>query len=90
MTSAINEARDMLDKYTDLASVRLMPSPGPFTATTETWAPLVKAVDTYGFTFQATLWQTWDCLCARGLTDRLLLFRVSWSPGLLSWERGKE
>jgi len=62
MTSAINEARDMLDKYTDLASVRLMPSPGPFTATAETWAPLVKAVDTYGFTFQATLWQTWDCL----------------------------
>jgi len=62
MREVVQRAAEMLDMYTDLASVRLMPSPGPLTKTSDTWAPLVKGLDTYGFTFQATLWQTWDCL----------------------------
>ena len=62
MIDEVNEAVTMLDLYTDLASVRLMPSPGPVQQTTDKWASLVKGLDSYGFTFQATLWQTWDCL----------------------------
>jgi len=48
-----------------IASVRLMPCPGPKGAVFESspiWAGLTPETDTYGFTFQATLWTLDSCL----------------------------
>jgi hypothetical protein len=46
------------------ASVRLMPSPGPQKKGSEmmAWWDLDEGADTYGFTFQATLWRLDACL----------------------------
>ena len=46
-----------------VASVRLMPCPGPQRVTNEiaNYFPLTPEADTYGFTFQATLWRLEDC-----------------------------
>lgn len=56
------------------ASVRLMPCPGPGGSTLKNfpdWALITPATDTYGFTFQATIWRLDACvvwyrnLCAK-------------------------
>ena len=46
-----------------VASVRLMPCPGPQGVINDmaNYFPLKEGVDTYGFTFQATLWRLDDC-----------------------------
>lgn len=45
-----------------VASVRLMPCPGPAGDGLGDWIPVTPTADTYGFTFQATLWRLDSCL----------------------------
>jgi hypothetical protein len=62
--AALDQALILLDK-TPIASVRLMPCPGPgglpMNSAPE-WAGISSATDTYGFTFQATLWRLEACM----------------------------
>ena len=47
------------------ASVRLMPCPGPGGPTlknAQDWAQITPETDTYGFTFQATMWRLDECM----------------------------
>ena len=56
----IKEALDMMDEFTSLSSMRLMPCPGPkgFQSFGETaWKNLDFNLDSYVFTYQATLWR---------------------------------
>jgi hypothetical protein len=57
-----------------VASVRLMPSPGPQKQQSEkaAWWDLDARHDTYGFTFQATLWRLDSCLAWYELLSREL------------------
>jgi hypothetical protein len=52
-----------MDDDDDVVSARLMPCPGPkgSRAYIPGWNYLKEATDTYGFTFQATLWKTYAC-----------------------------
>jgi hypothetical protein len=51
------------NSHQNLASIRLMPCPGPAADAGEGgWAPLTSRGDAYGFSFQATLWRLDDCL----------------------------
>ena len=54
---------EYLAKRHAVASVRLMPSPGPKKQQSEmlAWWDLEEGHDTYGFTFQATLWRLDAC-----------------------------
>jgi hypothetical protein len=58
-----------------IASVRLMPCPGPNGPPMESmpiWAGITSTTDTYGFTFQCTLWRLDACLdWYRALTAKL-------------------
>jgi hypothetical protein len=57
-----------------VASVRLMPCPGPKKPQSPdaAWWELDKKYDEYGFTFQATLWRLDSCLAwYEAITDRL-------------------
>jgi hypothetical protein len=73
--SMIQEAVQMMEQDSKLASVRLMPSPGPKGAPLPNqtrWAPLSIEYDTYGFSFQATLWRLDACAeWYRLLTEKL-------------------
>ena len=57
------------------ASVRLMPCPGPGGPTLKNaldWAQITPETDTYGFTFQATMWRLDECMkWYRGLCRKL-------------------
>jgi len=73
---ALTEATSMLEAAKGLiASVRLMPCPGPRGALIESrvgWAGIQSATDEYGFTFQATLWSLDACsLWYTSLCERL-------------------
>lgn len=52
-----------MDDNDDLVSARLMPCPGPngVKPYIAGWNYIKEATDTYGFTFQATLWKTYAC-----------------------------
>lgn len=69
---ALEAAIGMLKK--GVASVRLMPSPGPQKKQSEmsAWWDLEEGYDTYGFTYQATLWRLDSCLAwYEALCERL-------------------
>ncbi len=59
-----NGAMFWLEPKHKVASVRLMPCPGPQRQQAEAaaWWELFQGADTYGFTFQATLWRLDACL----------------------------
>jgi len=63
--AAMEEAlKIMKDTNGDIVSARLMPCPGPKGEVFEAnphWAFLSEKTDAYGFTFQATLWNTNAC-----------------------------
>lgn len=53
-----------MDDDDDLVSARLMPCPGPkgdLGYKVKGWNYLAPETDTYGFTFQATLWKSYAC-----------------------------
>jgi hypothetical protein len=61
---AMKEAHTIMSVNEGISSVRLMPCPGPKGKTFYAyprWAFLSEKEDTYGFTFQATLWSTKAC-----------------------------
>lgn len=59
---AIADAIEFLTR-SDVASVRLMPCPGPGGPdVNHEWAEITAATDTYGFSFQATMWRMDACL----------------------------
>ena len=61
--NAITAATELLRD--SCASVRLMPCPGPGGVTLNKapdWAQITPETDTYGFTFQATMWRLDACL----------------------------
>lgn len=70
------EAIEIMEKTRSIvASVRLMPCPGPkgpLIEAREGWGSIRKETDQYGFTFQATLW-TLDSCCHwyRALCEKL-------------------
>jgi hypothetical protein len=59
---ALKDALDLLSKQSHVASVRLMPSPGPAGPAYKGFARITPETDHYGFTFQATLWKLETCL----------------------------
>lgn len=62
--AALDQAFIFLEK-TPIVSVRLMPCPGPggpHMNSAPQWAGITSATDTYGFTFQATLWRLDSCV----------------------------
>ena len=70
---AIADMFSMLQADSTISSMRLMPCPGPKGPPEPgtSWARLTPRADTYGFTFQATLWRLEACaawyaaLCAK-------------------------
>ena len=71
-------ALDWLERKRRVASVRLMPCPGPQKRQSEmaAWWELDPAYDQYGFTFQATLWRLDSCAAWYGaLCEKL---EASW------------
>jgi hypothetical protein len=64
MVGSLDAALNFLKAGEGVASVRLMPSPGPKKPQSEkaAWWDLDARYDTYGFTFQATLWRLDSCL----------------------------
>ena len=59
---AIENSIRYLNGYPRLISVRYMPCPGPQGSRFYTkWLGITQEYDTYGFTFQATLWKRWAC-----------------------------
>ncbi len=77
MVGSLDAALDYLKvggKGPTVASVRLMPSPGPQKKQSEAaaWWDLDARHDTYGFTFQATLWRLESCLAWYQLLSREL------------------
>ena len=61
---AIGAILNAMDDDDDLVSARLMPCPGPKCSVgykVKGWNYLAPEMDTYGFTFQATLWKTYAC-----------------------------
>jgi hypothetical protein len=73
---ALSEILELMETNSEIASVRLMPCPGPAKGTalykdTEL-RELSSKTDTYGFTYQATIWRWEDCLVwFQLLADRL-------------------
>ena len=59
---ALEDAKKILDESNYVASVRLMPSPGPGGPAYKGFARITPETDHYGFTFQATLWRLEPCL----------------------------
>jgi hypothetical protein len=60
----LQEAFDMMELDVSLASVRLMPCPGPHGPSLparKRWAALSYDLDEYGFSYQATLWRIDPC-----------------------------
>ena len=73
---ALVEAIEIMEKARSIvASVRLMPCPGPrggLLDAREGWAAIRKGMDEYGFTFQATLWTLDACtLWYKALCEKL-------------------
>jgi len=60
---AIKDSIDMLENDYNLVCVRYMPCPGPneMNKSYGNWLEITKEYDSYGFTFQATLWKTNFC-----------------------------
>ena len=52
-----------LNGYPTMVSIRYMPCPGPSDKNKiyTKWLGITQEYDTYGFTFQATLWKRWAC-----------------------------
>jgi len=71
----LEEAFSIFERNPEIASIRLMPCPGPKGAalpSAPNWAPLSIEHDTYGFSFQATLWRLDACeTWYRRLTEKL-------------------
>ena len=62
--TAIGTILKAMDDDDDLVSARLMPCPGPKGSLgykVKGWNYLAPGTDTYGFTFQATLWKSYAC-----------------------------
>jgi hypothetical protein len=61
---ALEAAIEYLKPKHKIASVRLMPSPGPKKPQSEmaAWWDLEEGYDEYGFTYQATMWRLDSCL----------------------------
>ena len=73
---SITEAISMLESSGNIiASVRLMPCPGPkgpLMKASPVWAGITSTTDTYGFTFQATIWRLDSCVMwYKALTEKL-------------------
>jgi hypothetical protein len=68
----IADAIEFLSR-SDVASVRLMPCPGPGGPdVNHEWAEITADTDTYGFSFQATMWRMDSCLLFyKGLCEKL-------------------
>lgn len=93
-TAAINEALQIFDTDSSVASIRLMPCPGPSQSSvnySSSTYKILRSDEEYIFTFQATVWRREDyCLFLSTLLDFPVEMFASRMPPNLTYDQQKK